>query len=119
MTGLVILTTVFAYSIILTTSGFAARSLAKLRPSLPMIAFSEEERTVRELALCWGIKAHLLPIDIQHNNVEARAISAIKEACKLGHVNVAEDERVAVLMPATKGGAAYWTSVFNIKDLDL
>ena len=84
-----------------------------------MIAFSEEERTVRELALCWGIKAHLLPVDIHHNNVEARAISAIKEACRLGHVNVKEDERVAVLMPATKGSSAYWTSVFNINGLDL
>ena len=103
--------------IILTTSGFAARQLSKYRPSLPMIAFSEEIRTVRELALCWGIKAHHLPIDATHNNVEERAISAIKEACNLGFMSVETDSRAAVLMPATHGAAAYYCAVFDLEEL--
>lgn len=106
--------------VILTTSGFAARSMAKFRPSLPMIAFSEELRTVRELALCWGIKAHHLPIDEENNNVEDRAISAIREACEMGFIDAdGGDERVALLMPATHGSAAYWCSVVNVKELGL
>ncbi|KAL7536132.1 hypothetical protein ACHAXR_006934 [Thalassiosira sp. AJA248-18] len=105
--------------IILTTSGFAARQLAKYRPSLPMLAFSEELRTVRELALCWGVKAHYLPIDENSNNVEDRAISAIKEARELGFLSIDTDERVAVLMPATHGSAAYWCSVFDLEKLRL
>ena len=95
------------------------RSMAKFRPSLPMLAFSEEIRTVRELALCWGIKAHHLPIDDDSNNVEDRAISAIREACRLEFMNPDDDERVAVLMPATHGAAAYWCSVFNLNELRL
>mmetsp|Transcript_9079 Transcript_9079/g.14819 ORF Transcript_9079/g.14819 Transcript_9079/m.14819 type:complete len:174 (-) Transcript_9079:74-595(-) len=104
--------------IVLTRNGFAARSLAKYRPSLPILAFSEELRTVRELALCWGIKAHHLPLDEDNNNVETRAICAIKEACNLGFMS-ADDDRVAVLMPATHGTYAYWCSVFNVKELEL
>ena len=84
-----------------------------------MLAFSEELRTVRELALCWGIKAHHLPIDERSNNVEDRAIIAIKEACKLGFMSADTDERAAVLMPATHGSAAYYCVVFNLEELGL
>ena len=41
---------------------------------------------------------------------------SIKEAKKLGFMDDS-DERVAVLMPATEGSAAYWCSVFNVQEL--
>ena len=104
--------------IVLTTSGFAARQLAKYRPTLPILAFSEELRTVRELALCWGVKARYLALDESHNNVEDRAIDAIKEARNLGFLT-ADDARTAVLMPATHGSSAFWCSVFDRKKLGL
>lgn len=105
--------------IVLTGSGFAARSLAKYRPSLPMLAFSENIRTVRELSLCWGIKARYLPVDQQHNNVEDRAIAAIKEACDLGLMSATDVDRVAVLMSGTAGHSAYYCGIFDLKQLGL
>ena len=106
--------------LVLTSSGFAARALAKYRPSLPILAFSEEVRTTRELALCWGVKAHHLPIsEGDDNNVEMRALHAIKKACDLGFMS-RDDERVAVLMPASHceaQGAGYFCAVFNVQEL--
>ena len=52
--------------ICLTRSGFTARSIARLRPEAPIIAYSPDERTVRQLSLSWGVEAHPiepLPID--------------------------------------------------------
>ncbi len=106
--------------IVLTTSGFAARALSKYRPNLPILAFSEEIRTVRELALSWGVKAHHLPITGgDDDNVEMRAYHAIKKACDLKFMS-RDDERIAVLMPASHGevgSAGYFCAVFNVQDL--
>ncbi len=40
--------------ICISESGFTVRSIARFRPKMPLIAFSPQERTVRQLALSWG-----------------------------------------------------------------
>ena len=47
--------------IVITRSGKAARLISKFRPSLPILAFSESLRTVRELTLVWGVRSHFIP----------------------------------------------------------
>jgi pyruvate kinase len=50
----------------ITTTGFTARSIARLRPEARILAFSPDERTVRQLTMSWGARAFLiekLPID--------------------------------------------------------
>ena len=69
--------------------------------------------------MSWRIKAHHLLIDERSNNVEDCAITAVKEACKLGFMSADTDERAAVLMPATHGSAAYYCVVFNLEELGL
>jgi pyruvate kinase len=52
--------------ICLTSTGFTARSIARLRPECRILAFSPEPRTVRQLSMSWGIRAYeidQLPID--------------------------------------------------------
>ncbi len=44
-----------------TTSGFTARMVSRCRPKLPIYAITHEERTVRRLALVWGIRSYLCP----------------------------------------------------------
>lgn len=41
-----------------TRSGFTARLISKFRPQTPVIAFSPEERVVRQMGLYWGVVAH-------------------------------------------------------------
>ena len=45
----------------LTSSGATARSIARHRPSMPVYAFTDEERVVGQLGLLWGTKAFLIP----------------------------------------------------------
>jgi pyruvate kinase len=40
--------------ICITDSGFTVRSMARFRPAMPIVAFSPDERTVRQLTLSWG-----------------------------------------------------------------
>jgi pyruvate kinase len=50
----------------LTTTGFTVRSIARFRPEARILAFSPDERTVRQLSLSWGARAYrieALPID--------------------------------------------------------
>lgn len=45
----------------LTASGTTARSIARHRPSMPVYAFTDEERVVGQLGLLWGTKAFAIP----------------------------------------------------------
>jgi pyruvate kinase len=45
----------------LSESGRTAHLVSQARPKVPIIAFSPNERTRRQLALCWGVTPH--PID--------------------------------------------------------
>lgn len=40
--------------ICISDTGFTVRSMARFRPSMPIVAFSPEERTVAQLTLSWG-----------------------------------------------------------------
>ncbi len=46
--------------IILTKSGFSARTVASHRPGVPILALTDDPRTYRQLALVWGVIPHLV-----------------------------------------------------------
>jgi pyruvate kinase len=45
----------------LTSSGATARSIARHRPSMPIYAFTDNNKVVQQLALLWGTKAFAIP----------------------------------------------------------
>ncbi len=45
----------------LTNSGATARAIARHRPSMPVYAFTDEERVVGQLGILWGTKAFCIP----------------------------------------------------------
>ena len=52
--------------ICLTSTGFTVRSIARFRPQARILAFSPDQRTVRQMSLSWGVRAYsieALPID--------------------------------------------------------
>jgi pyruvate kinase len=104
--------------LVITRSGFAARQISKYHPSLPILAFSDQLRTVRELALNWGVKAHYLPQENEDSgsSFEERGLQVIKTACDLGFVHP-KDERVCVLAPSAGGSAGYICAVFDVQEL--
>ncbi|MDO5712054.1 MAG: pyruvate kinase, partial [Micrococcales bacterium] len=46
------------FLIVFTTSGDSARRMSRVRPSLPMLAFSQDPQTRRRLALTWGVTTY-------------------------------------------------------------
>ncbi|MBS1961521.1 MAG: pyruvate kinase [Bdellovibrionales bacterium] len=46
---------------VITHSGVAAKSLAKYRPEIPIIAFTENDEVVRRLLFTWGIRSMKIP----------------------------------------------------------
>ncbi len=45
----------------LTHSGMAARTLAKYRPEIPIVAIMDNEASLRKLAFVWGVEGVLIP----------------------------------------------------------
>lgn len=66
----------------LTHSGATARAIARHRPSVPVFAFTDAERVVRELGLLWGTQAFKIPaqshtdagVDVVHNVLKENGI---------------------------------------------
>ncbi len=49
------------YLLAFTKSGDTARRLSRLRPTIPMVAFTPEEKTCQEAMLSWGVQTILTP----------------------------------------------------------
>jgi pyruvate kinase len=47
-----------------TRTGFTGKLLSKAKPSVPIIAISDNEKTCRKLNLSWGIFPYLMPFEI-------------------------------------------------------
>jgi pyruvate kinase len=99
----------------ITESGRAARLISKYRPELPILAFSESVRVVRELALVWGVRAHHVP-QIYNLALEERAIKAIKMAGEIGYIDT-DDTKVCVISSSQYAGAGFFTGVYDVTKL--
>ena len=73
-------------------SGFTVRSMARFRPRVPVLGFSADPRTVRQLTLSWGVEPICLASEIAY---EPRVADAVAAAVAGGHVSAGD--LVAVL----------------------
>jgi pyruvate kinase len=55
------------YLVAFTTSGDSARRMSRLRSAIPLLAFTPEQETRRQLALSWGVEAFLVPY-VEHTD---------------------------------------------------
>jgi pyruvate kinase len=65
----------------LTENGEIIRYLSRLRPSIPIIAFTDNEQTYNKLALYWGVLPLLVsdPDILAHNNFESLGELAVQK----------------------------------------
>jgi len=77
-------------------SGFTVRAIARFRPEAPILGFSPEERTIRQLTMSWG--ATPIKIDRIENNA-ASVTKALELAKAQGHIRTGDV--VAVLAGST------------------
>ncbi len=77
--------------VVFTKSGFSARIVASHRPSVPILALTDEPRVCRQLSLVWGVVPRLVPTARGYDHMVAMAL---REALDLGLVT--KGDRVAV-----------------------
>ena len=77
--------------VVFTKSGFSARIVASHRPSVPILALTDEPRVCRQLALVWGVVPRLVPTARGYDHMVAMAL---REALDLGLVT--KGDRVLV-----------------------
>lgn len=78
--------------VVFTTTGLSARLVAKERPDVPILAFTERETVYRELALWWGVQPILCRFE---TSTEAQI--AVLERALLDGGYVASGERVVIM----------------------
>ena len=81
-----------------TRSGMTARAISRFRPSMPIIAITPSEHTVRQLQSSWGVNDVLLSTSI---DIEDLAREGIERARALGLVKPGD---YVVLMAGSSGG---------------
>ena len=64
----------------LTKSGFTARIISKLRPSVPVIALTPDETTLRRLSLYWGVTPMLIEEIHDTRAVLERAVEVVRHS---------------------------------------
>ena len=69
--------------VVFTKSGFSARIVASHRPTVPILALTDEPRVCRQLSLVWGVMPRLVPTARGYDHMVAMAL---REALDLGLV---------------------------------
>ena len=77
--------------VVFTKSGFSARIVASHRPSVPILALTDEPRVCRQLSLVWGVVPRLVPTARGYDHMVAMAL---REALDLALVT--KGDRVLV-----------------------
>jgi pyruvate kinase len=95
----------------ITHSGRAARALAKVRPSTPMVAILDNEAMLRKLSFVWGVRGVLIPKIVATDD-----LFAMVERVLIENGHAANDELVVVTagIPSLRRGTTNMIKVHRI-----
>jgi pyruvate kinase len=96
----------------LTNSGATARSIARHRPSMPIYAFTDDERVVEQLGILWGTKAFHIPFQQDTDQGIARVHSVLRDQ---GLVDRGDLVVLTVGMPLPARGHTNTVQVSRVK----
>ena len=96
----------------LTNSGATARSIARHRPSMPIFAFTDDERVVGQLGVLWGAEIFHIPFQQDTDQGIARVHSVLRD-----HELVEPGEHVVITvgMPLPARGRTNTVHVSEVK----
>jgi pyruvate kinase len=101
--------------ITIANGGSVTRLISKYRPSLPILAFTSNLRTARELNLVWGVKS-LYSSQITGNSIEERALKAVKVALEHNLIS-AKDHVIIVSSSLLVRKSGIFTGIYNVREL--
>jgi pyruvate kinase len=86
------------FLITFTQSGDTAKRMSRIRPRIPMLAFTPEQHTRSRLALAWGIETYLVPMA---RHTDQMALEVDKELLDSGRCE--EGDRVIIVAGSPPG----------------
>lgn len=96
----------------ITHSGSTARRIAKFRPRVPIVAFTESDEVRRQLGLVWGVQ----PVKIDEIFDTDKSVKLMEDYLKRhGMVNISERVIIATGMPIAKRGRTNMIKVSTIE----
>lgn len=96
----------------ITHSGSTARRIAKFRPRVPIIAFTEEDKVRRQLGLVWGVS----PVKIDEIFDTDKSVKLMEKYLrKNGMVDIGDRVIIATGMPIAKRGRTNMVKVSTIE----
>ncbi len=96
----------------ITHSGSTARRIAKFRPRVPIIAFTESDEVRRQLGMVWGVR----PVKIDEIFDTDKSVKLMEKYLKKhGLINVGERAIIATGMPIAKRGRTNMIKVSTIE----
>jgi pyruvate kinase len=93
-------------------SGFTARSLAAFRGKIPVFAICYNEKTMRHLALSYGVEPFYMP---EKANGQQYYFSALRELLRRGIIE--ENDMVAYLSGGKEGTKTSFLEINVVKDV--
>ena len=97
---------------VFTRSGRTAQLMAKVRPPVPIMAFTPETSTLHRLNLCWGVEPHLVPLA---GSVEAM-IEDVEQAIRArGRAQPGEQIVIVASLPVGALGPANFTLLHTLR----
>src|SRR5690625_2037526 len=102
------------YLVTFTQSGDSARRMSRLRPRIPLVAFTPLESTRNTLALSWGVQTYQVP-PVSHTDEMVRQVDQVLGESKL----VEQGERVVIVagMPPGQIGSTNFVRVHDVGEL--
>ena len=95
----------------ITHSGSTARRIAKFRPKVPIVAFTESDKVRKQLGLVWGVR----PVKIDEIFDTDKSVKLMEEYLKNhGMVNAGDRVIIATGMPIAKRGHTNMVKVSTI-----
>ncbi len=99
----------------MTRSGLTAQILSKLRPHEPLIAFTEQEATVRRLALWWGVQCFATPFK---DNTDDMIAHLEDELLRRGLVEVSDTVTIVGSAPLVVRGRVNFVKMHRVRQPD-
>lgn len=96
------------YLVAFTHSGDTGRRMCRLRPTIPVLAFTPDERISRQLALSWGVQSHVIPAFDTREQMER----SVEE--RLTELNLAQKGNRIVIVSGQPGPRSGQTNNLHI-----
>lgn len=97
----------------LTHTGQAAMAVARYRPTVPVLAVTDDARTQRRMALVWGVEC--VRIESATHDLEKLFVQAELEAAKKGLVQKGDHMIVTIGFPPLQDGSTNLVKVVTVR----